>query len=93
LKKLVSRMKAYETSAIATEARRKASGTARPTMPAGRTPFNAIAAVGAMIPTEIANASQTLSSRRRVPRGRSAAAVGSAISLIVNYLLRRSLPG
>src|SRR3954447_1582919 len=48
LKKLVRRMNAYETSAIATEARRNARGTARPTMPAGRTPFNAIAAVGAM---------------------------------------------
>src|SRR5262245_46391826 len=35
LKKLVSRMNAYETSAIATEARRKARGTARPTMLAG----------------------------------------------------------
>jgi hypothetical protein len=42
---------------------------------------------------EIAKASHTRSSRRRVPRGRSAAAVGSAISLIVNYLLRRPLPG
>lgn len=92
MKKLVSLMNEYETSAIATEARRNASGTARPMMLAGTVPFNAIAAVGAMMPTEIANASQTRSSRRSTPRGRSAAA-GSATSLIVIYLLRRSLPG
>jgi hypothetical protein len=92
LKKLVRRMKAYETRAIAIEARRKASGTARPTMPAGATPFKAMAAVGAMIPIEIANASQTRSSRRNTPWGRLADVV-SAKSLIVIYLLRIWLPG
>ncbi len=42
----------------------KASGTARPMSPAGAVPLSAIAAVGAMIPIEIAIASQKRSSRR-----------------------------
>ena len=54
---------------IAIAANRKASGTARPTSPAGTTPLSAIAAVGAMIPTEIAIASKKRSSRRSFPRG------------------------
>src|SRR5215467_5996370 len=58
-------------SAIAIAANRKARGTARPTSPAGATPLSAIAAVGAMIPTEIAIASQKRSSRRRWPRDAS----------------------
>jgi hypothetical protein len=49
---------------MAIDAKRKASGTARPTSPAGATPFRAIAAVGAMIPTEMASASKRRSSRR-----------------------------
>ena len=43
----------------------KASGTARPMSDAGAVPLSAIAAVGAMIPIEIAIASQKRSSRRR----------------------------
>src|SRR5581483_8129451 len=70
LKKRVSRTKEYEMRPIAIAANRKASGTARPTSPAGATPFNAIAAVGAMIPTEIAIASQKRSSRRSTPCAR-----------------------
>src|SRR5712691_152771 len=73
-------MKAYETKAIAIAANRKASGTARPTSPAGATPLSAIAAVGAIIPTEIAIASQKRSSRRRCPRGSSIATASVAIS-------------
>ena len=42
-----------------------ASGTACPMSPAGAVPLSAIAAVGAMIPIEIAIASQKRSSRRR----------------------------
>src|SRR4051794_12402265 len=67
LKKRVSRTNAYEMRAIATAANRNASGTARPTSPAGATPFSAIAAVGAIIPIEIAIASQKRSSRLRCP--------------------------
>src|SRR5215475_2275159 len=70
--------------AIAIAAKRNASGTARPTSPAGATPLSAIAAVGAMIPTEIAIASQNRSSRRSCPRDRSSTspspAAASAIS-------------
>src|SRR4029079_10459391 len=77
LKKRVRRTNEYEISAIAIAAKRKASGTARPTSPAGATPFRAIAAVGAMIPIEIAIASQKRSSRRNVPCDRTSAATAS----------------
>src|SRR5213080_1252064 len=62
---------------IAIAAKRKASGTALPTSPAGATPLSAIAAVGAMIPMETAIASQKRSSRRSVPWGRRWAADAS----------------
>ena len=58
LKYLVNRMNEYEMSAIAIAANRNASGTARPMRLAGTVPLSAIAAVGAMIPTEIATASR-----------------------------------
>src|SRR6476646_9366405 len=67
--------------AMAIAANRKASGTARPMSPAGATPFSAIAAVGAMIPIEIAIASQKRSSRLRCPcDGSSSAVAAVAIS-------------
>src|SRR5262245_47807529 len=66
---------------MAIAANRNASGTARPIRPAGATPLSAMAAVGAMIPTEIAIASQNRSSRRRRPRDASSiATVPFAIS-------------
>jgi hypothetical protein len=71
---------------MAMAANRKASGTARPTSPAGATPFRAMAAVGAMIPTEMASASKSRSSRRSVPLGRSAAAAGASTTLILRLL-------
>src|SRR6202035_1838349 len=46
LKYRVRRTNEYEMSAIAIAAKRNASGTARPMMPAGATPLSAIAAVG-----------------------------------------------
>src|SRR5262245_1713792 len=64
-------------SAIAIAANKNASATARPTRPAGATPLSAIAAVGAMIPIEIAIASQKRSSRRRCPRDTSSIATAS----------------
>ena len=69
---------------MAIAANRKASGTARPTSPAGTTPLSAIAAVGAMIPTEIAIASKKRSSRRSFPARLVGAA--AAASLIIHLL-------
>src|SRR5919202_1014964 len=50
LKNRVRRMNEYEMSAIAIAANRNASGTARPTRPAGATPVSATPARGALIP-------------------------------------------
>src|SRR6478736_1057452 len=65
--------------AMAIAANRKASGTARPMSPAGATPFSAIAAVGAMIPIEIAIASQKRSSRLRCPSEASSSPVAAVV--------------
>src|SRR3954454_19245767 len=84
LKNRVRRTNEYEISPIAMAANRNASGTARPTRPAGATPLSAIAAVGAMIPTEIAIASQNRSSRRSPPRAWSS---GTTASLAISASL------
>jgi hypothetical protein len=55
-----------------------ASGTARPISPATPTPFSVIAAVGAMIASERAIASQNLSSRRRPPPPPTGSSLASA---------------
>ena len=50
-----------------TVAKMNASGTARPTRPAGAVPLSSIAAVGAMIPIDSAIVSQKRSSRLSPP--------------------------
>src|SRR5262249_25354748 len=89
----VSRTNAYEMRAIAIAANRNASGTARPMSPAGATPFRAIAAVGAMIPIEIAIASQKRSSRLRCPRVSASSAV-AAVAMPASWSNRwaRTIP-